>query len=168
MSYFNPPAGIGTYVATPNAMNTHGVTMSAWIYMDGNPHSGLIMGLAGANGNTISLGVGAGTFNDDQPTQLVTLTEGVCWMTGTTNMGAGWHHVALEVLADGTVQMYLDGAWQNTWYSCAPQASAPTGTPIVSGAYGRALKGVFVSRNATFYNSAKGASFIASQSSVGR
>lgn len=105
------------------------VTISCWIYNATSSNSGVFVKVGDA-GSGIIIGIGNTTIDNTNPgTKLVMLFENVRWIPTSTNVGTGWHHIAMVLDASGTPTAYLDGVSAGAYagqVAAQPSGSAST------------------------------------------
>ncbi len=124
------PDAITDYVNIPSVLGlgTTNVTIEAWVNLDSTSESGAFVKVGGTNG--YGIGVGASSF-DDAGNNLILLYESVRWIDTNTNIGTGWHHVAMVINASGVPSAYIDGNLVNSY--TGTNAQTPTGATRIGG-----------------------------------
>src|SRR4051812_25757548 len=107
------------------------LTISNWVYVSSASLSGAFVKLG--NGSTgYGIGVG-GTTYDNAGNQLIILYEAIRWVPTGSNIGTGWHHVAVTVDGSGVPTAYLDGQSLGSFAGTAPVS--PAGAITYIGGY---------------------------------
>ena len=109
--------------ASVYALGSTNATVSMWIYNPTAANSGAFIKVGNAS-NGYGIGIGTTYFDNASGAgpKLILLYEGVRWITTTTNVGTGWHHVVMVIDGSGIPTAYLDGASAGTYAGAAPLA----------------------------------------------
>lgn len=129
-------------VNTGPSIGITNVTLTAWVYNPTASNSGAFIKLGGGSSTGYGIGIGSTVFDNNAPgTKIVALFENIRWIATTTDLGTGWHMVALVINASGVPSIYKDGVLVGTY--AGTNAIAPnTGQGIyIGGMPGRYFNG---------------------------
>lgn len=129
----------GQYIGVNNTLglgNTN-VTISLWVNNPTATNSGQFVKV-GSSPRGYGIGIGGANYDNNTPgTRIVALFEGVRWITTTTNLDTGWHHLALTIDATGVPRVYKDGTLIGTYTGAVAAAPAASDTIWIGGQGGR-------------------------------
>jgi len=116
-------------------------TIESWVYLGSTSLNGIFMKIGKAvsafpNEDGYGIGVGNGDFGSPG-NELIGLYEGVRWIDTNTNIGMGWHHIALVIDVSGVPTFYIDGVSIGTF--SGTNAKTPTVQSFIGGYTARGL-----------------------------
>jgi hypothetical protein len=119
-----------TTVTSHFNLGTANVAVALWVNIPDTSESGAFVKIGGENANGYAIGVGNGTF-DSEGNELIMLYEAVRWIDTNTNIGTGWHHVAMIIDSAGVPSAYIDGVFLTTYAGTG--AVTPTASTKIGG-----------------------------------
>lgn len=137
--YIEIPSTLGLGIAN--------VTISMWVYQASATGSGqyVRVGIPAGYG----LGMGNTTMDNSSPgTKLFGIYEGIRWIDTNTNLGAGWHFIAMTLDSSGSPSIYRDGALVGTF--TGGNSQMPNNMIRIGGSGGRFVTGSI--DDVRFYN----------------
>lgn len=140
------------YIQIPSTfgLGTTDSTISLWVYQASTSASGQYVKIGDPAG--YGIGIGGGTFDNTNPgSRIIGLFEAVRWIDTGTNLGTGWHYIAMTLNSSGTPTFYRDGALVGSYTGTVTQA--PNGDVTrIGGRVGRYVTGSI--DDVRFYNRA--------------
>ena len=134
------------YMPIPLARTT-GMTISAWAYLKDLNQSNIIFHYGGvfspATPNGTGWGIGVGSNNADTAgNRFVALVDEVGWIDFKTNIGVGWHFLALT-RDTSTWRGYIDGVKSSVTSTINPRTPATSSGIAIDCVNGGAYKRIF-------------------------
>ena len=127
--------------ASAYGMSSTNASISLWVYNPTAANSGAFIKVGNAS-NGYGIGIGTTYFDNASGagTKLILLYENVRWITTSTNIGTGWHHIVMVIDGSGVPTAYLDGVSAGTYAGTAaltPTTSVAIGSslPIATNRY---------------------------------
>lgn len=153
------------YIEIPSTfgIGTTNATISLWVYQASASASGQYVKIGDPAG--FGIGIGGSNFDNNTPgSKIIGLFEGVRWIDTGTNLGTGWHYIAMTLNSSGTPSFYRDGSLVGTYAGAGTQA--PNGDIIrIGGRGGRFVTGSI--DDVRFYNRALTVSEISQLNAAG-
>lgn len=112
--------------ASTFGLGTTNESISLWVYNPTASNHGIFTHI-GASGFGIGIG---NTTTDTVGTKIVMIFNGIRWIPTSTNLGTGWHHVAMVIDGNGTPTAYVDGVSAGSYPGTATIAPSSNITVI--------------------------------------
>lgn len=116
-------------------MGPTNATITLWVNNPTATNSGQIIKIGALTTSGIGLGIGSTYYDNGYPgTKIILLFENVRWIATTTDLGTGWHALAVVLDSSGVPSVYKDGALVGT-YAGANAILPASGTSLIGGLY---------------------------------
>lgn len=126
--------GSTSAITTPSTfgLGTTNESIALWVYNPSVSNHGMFTHIG-----TTGFGIGVGSGNSEtNGNTIIMIFNGVRWIPTSTNLGTGWHHVAMVIDGNGTPTAYIDGVSAGSYPGAATLAPGGNVTAIgtISGA----------------------------------
>lgn len=128
-------------------------TITMWVYQASTTASGQYVKVGGIGEPGFGIGIGGSNYDNATPgSKIIVLFEGIRWIDTGTNLGTGWHFLALRIDGAGTPSVYKDDELVGSYPGAGSQVPSPSSYTRIGGQTGRFTTGSM--DDVRFYNRA--------------